>query len=379
MILKKKVEKNYPVLKRIILGMAIILFIFTCSGEPQKKSAFTQNDIDAFITENEIPALAMAVFSKEKFFETYYSGTHKAGSLKSITAENCFHLGSNTKAFVGFVAAKLVEENVIEWDSKFFDMFPEYKNVALSEYHNITLEQLLRHQAGTVSKEQEGAELLQAFYLGASKPLTRDSLFTWALKKPRAQKNFNYSNTGYTMAAHMLEKAGGRSWKTLVNEIVLKPLEISCGFGWPAEKDTNQTWGHYRHPANNQLFPHPPNDLYKLKSTGLDPAGDMYMTLPDYLVFLQENLKGINGESKLLTKSTYKKIHSGEEYGIGWGIIPNMADRKNVSAHSGSAGTFFCQAFLFTDYNLGIAILTNSYPRKPGCFNLLINKILENY
>jgi len=74
-----------------------------------------------------------------------------------------------------------------------------------------------------------------------------------------------------------------------------------------------------------------------------------------------------------------KKIHNGVEYGIGWGIIQAMEDRKNVSAHSGSAGTFFCQAFLFTDYNLGIVIFTNSYPGNPGCFNSLIKKILENY
>lgn len=159
----------------------------------------------------------------------------------------------------------------------------------------------------------------------------------------------------------------------------MKPLEISCGFGWPAENDTNQTWGHYRHPANNKLFPHPPNDSYKLRSTGLDPAGDMYMTLAEYMVFLQENLKGMDGESKLLTKSSYQRIHSGEEYGIGWGIIPEMENRKNVSTHSGSAGTFFCQAFLFKNDGMGIVICTNCFPEDPGCFNSLFRKILENY
>jgi len=94
-----------------MLQLTMIFFLFSCSGEPKKKTVFTQKEIDNFKAENEFPALALAVFSKEKVFETYYSGTPKAGSPESITAENSFHLGSNTKAFVGFVAAKLVEEN----------------------------------------------------------------------------------------------------------------------------------------------------------------------------------------------------------------------------------------------------------------------------
>lgn len=210
------INKDYLVLKRTLFGFAIILFMFSCKGEPGEKSVFTQQEVDNFRNKNEIPALAIAVFSKEKVFETYYSGIGKTGSAEPITEKNYFQLGSNTKAFIGFVAAKLVEVNTIEWDTKFFEMFPEYKNVALPEYHNVTLEQLLRHQAGTASKVQEGAEILQPFYFRASKPLSRDSLYKWALKKPKVQKNFNYSNTGYTMAAHMLEKVSGKSWKTLI-------------------------------------------------------------------------------------------------------------------------------------------------------------------
>ena len=34
-----------------------------------------------------------------------------------------YNIGSNTKSFTSFLAAKMVEDNLIKWDTKFFDLY----------------------------------------------------------------------------------------------------------------------------------------------------------------------------------------------------------------------------------------------------------------
>jgi hypothetical protein len=53
---------------------------------------------------------------------------------------------------------------------------------------------------------------------------------------------------------------------------------------------------------------------------------------------------------------------------------------NNVSIHSGSAGTFFCQSFLFKDDDLGIVLFTNCNPGNSNeIFQTITNEILDEY
>jgi CubicO group peptidase (beta-lactamase class C family) len=47
-----------------------------------------------------------------------------------------------------FIIAKYVENGKLKWTTKFFDLFPEWKPKSKPEYANITLQDLLSHQAG---------------------------------------------------------------------------------------------------------------------------------------------------------------------------------------------------------------------------------------
>ena len=58
-------------------------------------------------------------------------------------------------------------------------------------------------------------------------------------------------------------------------------------------------------------------------------------------------LKGYNGEGGILSNKFYKLIHDDPEYGLGWRNTKTVYKADNVSIHSDSAGTFFCQSFFF--------------------------------
>lgn len=358
----------------------ILLFsaFFGCSGDLSQQSSVFEKRVEKVRIDNKLPALAVLVFSSDSVFDMIFTGYKKLNSNEKISKSNRFHLGSNTKAFIGFVAASLVEDSLINWDTRFFDICPEYKNDAKPAYYDITLNQLLRHQAGTISKDREFSEIMLPNMANDS-VLTRSTLFKFVLSIDRSESGFQYSNMGYVMATEMLERVSGQSWKELIKSRLFEPLSIEGYFGWPALQDTNQTWGHYNHQETGEMLPHSPSDVYHLSRLGLGPAGDMNISAENYIPFLQDNLKGYNGNGGILSKSSYEQIFSSTIYGLGWGYINSVHGHYNVSSHSGSGGTFYCQTLLFKDDDLGIVVFTNCYPPNPkGIFVSLVNDILDN-
>lgn len=166
---------------------------------------------DSLITEYKIPEIGFAVITRDSIFDIRTIGFNRNDIKNEQTKADLsdyFHLGSNTKAITGFVAACMVENNKITWATKFFDLFPEFKNQSNIEYHNITLEDLLSHRA-KIKPYTSGLEykLLPAFK--GDKTEQRKQFVEFLLNEvpvKNTTKVYNYSNAGYSVAALMLEK-----------------------------------------------------------------------------------------------------------------------------------------------------------------------------
>jgi len=351
---------------KLIYTILIAVFSLTVKGQN------LPNYIDSLMEANQIPELGFAVVSPDSILELQTLGFHRIDNKNEQSKaklSDYFHLGSNTKAITGFIAAYLVEKNKIKWATCFFDLFPEWKNDANSVYHNITLADLLAHRAkiqpytnGSAYKklpafEGNNAERRQQFskYLLIQDPVVNN-------------QTFNYSNAGYSLAALMLEKASGKTWEQLTKEIFASELNVKIEFGWPNKLFLNQPYGHWV--ENNILIALPPDINYDL-SLG-EPAGDISMTLPDYARFIQLNLQGLSGKDNVLKSSTYQFLHLGlKKYSIGWGNVSN--DQQKLSEHAGSAGTFYTYALIDHHKNLGFIVIMNSGAKQAqqGLFKVL--------
>lgn len=157
----------------------------------------------------------------------------------------------------------------------------------------------------------------------------------------------------------MLEKATGKSWEVLIDDILSKKLKLKYKLGWPNRYQLNQPWGHWI--ENGTLVPVPPTDTYHLYLA--EPAGDISMPITDYAKFIQINLRGLSGSKAFIKSETFYFLHYGkEEYSIGWANTDSK--KQKTSQHSGSHGTFF--SFTQIDYNnkLAYIILINCAPEE---------------
>ena len=355
--------------------LATILFLTIttfCFG--QKTLQFA----DSIRKSYNIPEISYAVIDYKSTLEIAALGKHSIDFPDTATLNDRFHIGSNTKAMTAFIIAKYVEKGKLKWTTKFFDLFPEWKEKSKPEYANITLQDLLSHKAGIQPFQGEGDPQIPDFKGTNSEKRKQFGQFVLTLEPVKLddQNPFIYSNAGYTLATLMLEKVTGKRWEQLVEKVFNKELKLNVKLSWPENQKQKDTWGHSS--ENGKLKPIPSTFDYHLDYT--EPAGDLNIKLKDYIKFIQLNLKGLKGQDNYLKTETYKFIHKGvENYSLGWFNI--YENGKELSVHSGTgAFTYFTIVHIDRIKNKAYIIFTNSFndDTQQGV-RLLMRKLKENY
>ena len=354
------------------LGTILLLTITSyCFG--QRNVTFA----DSIRKSYNIPEISYAVIDYDSTLEIAALGLHSTLLPDTATLNDRFHIGSNTKAMTAFIIAKYVEKGKLKWTTKFFDVFPEWKKESKADYANITLQDLLSHRAGIQPFQGENDPQIPDFKGTKQERRKQFSQFVLTLEpvKPDEQNPFIYSNAGYTLATLMLEKVTGKSWEQLIEKVFNKDLKLNVKSSWPENQKAKDTWGHSF--ENGKLIPVPSNTDYHLDFT--EPAGDINIKLKDYIKFIQLNLQGLKGYNNYLSAKTYQFIHKGiANYSLGWYNI--YENGKELSTHSGTAGTYYTLVHIDRLNGKAYIIFTNSFNQETQQgVRLLMRKLKENY
>jgi CubicO group peptidase (beta-lactamase class C family) len=168
-----------------------------------------------------LPSLSAAVIFKGELLDVAAVGLRATNKPKQVTLEDAYQLGSISKGFTATMIARLVEQGILRFDMTLEEALPDIG--MLSDYKAVTLQLLLTHRSGIQ------ADVRPPF---SATPFSRRNYLETALKKPRGQQKFLYSNVGYVTAAMIAEGITGRTWEDLIRQEVFVPLGMEgCGFG----------------------------------------------------------------------------------------------------------------------------------------------------
>lgn len=294
----------------------------------------------------------------------------QSGCEQNIQINHHFQTGSLGKSYTALLAAKSVEAGLINWDSKLFDILPEWKDEAKMEYHSITLAELLSHQTvlqplnehKTHVDKRTNTLVYENIPNFTGTDIERRHQFcryTLGLA-PVNKTSLNYSNPGYSIAAAMLEKVCEKTWEELALELAAE-LDLEIGFERPNRMDPEQPWGHLRR-HDRSLEPISPSEAKVFNDPIVSPAGNIHLNVSDfsrYLIQFMDGLKGIDG---IVSSKTFKYLLGGiTNYSMGW---YNDHQGEQIYYHYGSEGTFYTHMMIFADLDAAIIIFTNGPDNK---------------
>jgi CubicO group peptidase (beta-lactamase class C family) len=360
-------KRNY----RFLLLLLFIQHPITGSGQSLRETA------DSIRVIRGVPGMAYAVFSADSIFDFQVLGYRVFKSKDTIEKNDRFNIGTNTAAFTAYIAAKLVEAGKIEWTTKLLEIFPGFSKKTLPVYKSIRFQDLLSSR----TRLQPFMEMSAWFKIPDIKGdiVAKRRAFTyWMLKRRPNMENFNqqkivFSLAGYVMAASMMEKVTGKSWEDLITEYVREPLNISMRYSWPNRMDPAAPAGHWNH--GGTFHSEDPDTWVKVHPV-LYPGQGISISMPDYVRYMQSNLRGLSGRKMHLPTAAYEFQYFGlPDYALGWnnGSYNNQA----FAFHEGLSLLFNCRTEILEGKNRGIIVMCNSGDKDGRGAVLDLTRLLE--
>ena len=372
---------NYLLKRKRCLSCLGLVFISLClfmacsqATNSQTKLGSNKNELinqalTEIVNDGKAPGIIAAISSSEGVIAIASAGERKAGSGIAFTTNDVVHLGSCGKAMTATMLATLVAEGKLSWDTKLIEAIPELKNKIHTDYHKITLWQLLTHRAGIPKNPtDEGA------FSSKEIKARRLAILEDNLKSPATYEidKFEYSNFGYVIAACMAEQITGLSWEVLMKQRLFDPLGMStAGFGNPNKnKSTDQPWGHHKY-----LWKWWPSEAYYDELIG--PAGRIHCSIADWAKFISLQL---TSENPILERKYLDKlIEPVGFYASGW-VVAEYAWSEGITLnHNGSNEIWYALVVVAPTLDRAFVVATNScdFDSTPTTCNEMMKKLIR--
>ncbi|MBL0926520.1 MAG: beta-lactamase family protein [Phycisphaerales bacterium] len=315
------------------------------------------------------------------------AGVRVRGEAARIEPGDAFHIGSNTKAMTAYLLASLARQGKLKLDAPLPEVLPEMAAEMHEKYRSVTVRQVLGHRAGLppmtsgAAPDRKYKEGLEGSPREQRREMARRILADAPASEPGG--GMVYSNAGYSVAAAIAERAADEPWESLMESRIFRPLGMtSAGFGWPATKaHADRPRGHSS--AFGPPRPQPLGDRYEL-GPAMAPAGDVHASIGDYGLWLRENLAALRGGPTTLDGEALRMLHclsaeaggAPKGYALGWGVSPSP--RGPMSAHDGSAGTFYLTAGVLPEADVAIAVVSNAGGGDEACHEVA-KRLLDRF
>nr|WP_284730504.1 serine hydrolase domain-containing protein [Bacillus sp. SM2101] len=312
--------------------------------------------IEQEMNKHKIPGMAFVLIANAEPVYMKGFGSQKIGSDIKVDGQTNFGLASVSKSMTALAVAQLAEQGLLDVDATVVEYLPWFvsQNQELSK--QVTIRQLLQHSSG-IPTNSYGLEIEDSSNYGLERQVKRIREIK-LVSVPG--ENFEYSNFNYWTLGLIIEKVSGMNYQEAMNKLVFQPMGMErTGFYTKVSNLNNLSVGHRLEGGKNKPFDY--TDPYPTVA-----AGGIYSNAQDigrYITTLLHDgqYKGrqvIPSEAvRELFMETFS-ISDNEQYGYGWEI--SQEANTKVIDHGGDNPNFTADVYLFPDYSLGFALLSNS-------------------
>jgi len=361
-----------------------------------------QNDLQDFMDQAKedykILGMTVGAFVGNEWIVRGQIGVRNAEDPTLIGENDKFILADAGRSITALLAARIVESELIAWESTIQEVLGETMDVQ-APFGDSTLLDLLVHRGRILDNSQIiSTEELILWY---------DQVWTasqWSSAEENRQQRLDmakfllnvecgeemcyegaYSKFTYSIAVAMLEKVTGKTFDDLLVEEVFGPLGApDCGLG-PTTLDQSlppvQPWSHFSGPWGVYNLPVLPGNQTNMPSSiapdvGLHCSMDSWKNVIS--AHLGRNETYLSLASWDLLQTAQIALGGEVPYSPGF-IVPDVEpETGKFLYHPGVDGKDYAACYLALKYNVGIVLAVNSNIQEGMRQEVGMNKILDH-
>jgi CubicO group peptidase (beta-lactamase class C family) len=302
------------------------------------------------VDQRHAPGIVIGVLNPDGSF-FFSHGTMDWKSDQSVDENTLFEIGSITKVFTALLLANALENELVQLDTPAQDLLPV--GVSMPSYMDkqITLQDLATHRSG-LPRMPINFSPSETFnpYIDYGKAELYEFLSSYKLMKI-VGAHYEYSNLGYMLLGHLIEKAYGEQYEALVIESIADPLGMpDTRITLSDEQKTRFAQGH------TDVYPVPAWDFL------LPGLGALRSSASDMLRFASANLglfpSDLEAAMQRLQEGRHETGTPGIQTSLGWHTYSRYD--KEIIWHDGQTGGYHSFLGILADEKTGVVVLVNS-------------------
>lgn len=326
------------------------------------------------------PSLSIGIVHDGRLVHAASFGYADQEARIAATPDTLYRIGSITKVFTASLMVVLRDREVIALDEPVEKYLPAVIHLPSDPRGapHITFRHLATHTSGLPRQPAnmprhdnnpfEGYDRLR-FYQGLNETM---------LAFP-VGRFYSYSNMGYGLLGHALERAAGESYETMLRRHLLDPLGMHDTALHVGEAQAERlAVGYSMRDANRR------ERDWDMES--LSAAGGLYSTVEDLARFLalhmragQNTVLPINPGSLTELQLPQRLLDTwGQAVGLGW-HVRSIPTAEEVVWHSGALGGYSSYVGFSRYHGVGVILLTNRFRSVERYGEWLLRRSVELY
>ena len=364
--------------RRIAVAMAVGLWAYPSSNSRaqiatharvKEAAALLEKWLDAERAYKRIPGVAGAVVHDQQVVWKGASGYANLERKAPALPTTLYSICSISKLFTSIAVMQLRDEGRVRLDDPIAKHLSWFNIKRTNpDAGEITVEGILTHASGLPR------EAAYPYWSGPSFEFpTRDQIIS-ALSSEEtlypAERHFQYSNLGITMAGEIVAAASGKSYDEYVKTKILTPLGLKDTYSeMPVEERGRRlATGYSPWSREGDRRPLP---FFSVK--GIGPAAGYASTAEDLARFASWQLRLLSaGGSEVLNANTLREMHRvhfvdptwDATWGLGFSVWRN--DGKTFVGHGGSCPGYQTQLAIQPDEKVAVVAMSNAIDVNAG-------------
>ncbi len=297
------------------------------------------------------PSLSVAIVRDGEIVYQRALGFEDIKAGRPATPQTQYHVASVTKAFTASLAVILHERGVVDLDQPVVKYLPDDVSISTTPElgATITLRQLASHTSGLPRGVPGCVQSVEGWYQLEPQRLY-DHLANVELKSdPGAAEE--YSNLGFGLLGHALERAADKPFDRLMQELLCDPLKLE-GTAIQADDTLRPATGYSRRSHFERKH------SYKER---LAASGGLVASVEDLAKFLAAQMRAEVFSSEMLDQlHTETKLSDGSASGnaLGWSVRSREPVGRILKKNGGRSN---CSAWIgfAPELGVGVAVVTN--------------------